>query len=134
VDIFIGQTKRFKFEYSDHRTGVNDLHLTLRDSGDVVVYGPVTMTEFASGGVYHADWTPSSVGNYTLYIESVTNPIGQRAHDINVIQDRLAELWRLAGLDPSSPVFIPAGEGTISATGFDIAVTGDCSTGHTLTR
>lgn len=46
----------------------------------------------------------------------------------------LLELYRIAGLDRGNPVTIPPGAGTIQSTDIDIAVDGDCDTGHTLTR
>ena len=47
---------------------------------------------------------------------------------------QIVDLWRLNGLDPNEPVHIPAGTGTITAGDIEIAVTGDCDDGHTLTR
>lgn len=46
----------------------------------------------------------------------------------------LLALWKLSGADVSHPLFVPAGTGTISVDDIEIEVTGDCDTGHTLTR
>ncbi len=89
---FVGRAHRIKWEYFDVRMGVDDLSISIRDSADQIVFGPTSMAEFDSGGVYYADWLPVGEGNFTGYLSSPNHPPSKLAptysFDIEVFENQ----------------------------------------------
>lgn len=125
-----GLVRRIKWVYGDNRTGVT-VSAVIRDASNAVVF-TADMQEYT--GLYFVDWTPTKAESHTLYLSSVSDPIVGGIQDIDVLPSHLAELHKIAGLDPKSPAFIPAGEGSMTSDDIQITVRGNCNTGHTLTR
>ena len=81
MDVFVGQSRRIKWAYSDGRQGVDDLTLTIRDESDAIVFGP-TIAQELSGGAYFSEWTPPDDGSFTGYFHSDNAPVGFGVFDI----------------------------------------------------
>jgi hypothetical protein len=77
--------------------------------------------------------TVPTLGDYTVLVNEISD-FSSGDDRINDLLLWLGELYRLNGLDINNPAFVPAGAGTITAGDVEIAVTGDCDNGHTLTR
>lgn len=95
-------------------------------------------------GSYRVDPTGANhnlldVLNYNSVQMTSANSVGRTIVEGGGLTDlersMLYELYKVSGLSAGDPTFIPAGAGTITVgDDIEIEVTGDCDTGHTLTR